>query len=389
MPARPEATPYWRLSGFYFFYFATLGALMPYWSLYLQDRGFDAPAIGGLMALVAATKIVAPYLWGWVADHSGRRMLMIRFASLASVLCFAGVFIPGGFLWLALVMFLFSFFWNAGLPQFEVTTLRFLGDEPHRYSAIRLWGSIGFIITVLALGPLLDTTGIRALPYILLGFYALIWISTLCVPENKQLQGYSIAGESILKVLRQPPVIVTLLAGSLMQLSFGPYYTFFSIHLENLDYSKSAVGLFWALGVIAEIFVFLLMYRLLPAVGAKRLLFLCFIFAALRWWLVGYFAGSVGVLVFAQLMHAFTFGVFHAVMIHLMHRFFRGRHQGRGQALYSSLSFGIGGALGAYASGYLWNSFGAGPTFSIAALISLLGAAIVWFGMRDDYSYKS
>src|SRR5690606_22961750 len=126
MSSRPEPTPYWRLSGFYFFYFATLGALMPYWSLYLQDRGFDAPAIGSLLALLAVTKIVAPYLWGWVADHSGRRMVMIRIASLASVLCFAGVFFPGGFLWLALVMFLFSFFWNAGLPQFEVTTLRFL-----------------------------------------------------------------------------------------------------------------------------------------------------------------------------------------------------------------------------------------------------------------------
>jgi PPP family 3-phenylpropionic acid transporter len=385
MPAHPEAAPYWRLSGFYFFYFATLGALMPYWSLYLQDRGFDAPAIGGLMALVAVTKIIAPYLWGWVADHSGRRILMIRFASLASALCFLGVFIPGEFLWLALVMFLFSFFWNAGLPQFEVTTLRFLGDETHRYSDIRLWGSIGFIITVLALGPVLDATGIRVLPFILLGLYALIWLSTLCVPENKQLQGHSIAGESILKVLRQPSVIAVLLAGFLMQLSFGPYYTFFSIHLENSGYSKSAVGLFWALGVIAEICVFLLMYKLLPAVGAKYLLFLCFVFAALRWCLVGYFADKIGVLIFAQLLHAFTFGVFHAVMIHLMHRFFRGRHQGRGQALYSSLSFGAGGALGAYASGYLWNGFGAAPTFSIAAVVALFGAVIVWFGMHREF----
>lgn len=382
MGADSGSTPYWRLSSFYFFYFATLGALLPYWSLYLLNRGFEAVEIGGLMALVAATKILAPYIWGWIADHSGLRLVMIRLASLVSVVCFAGVFLPGHFLWMAVVMFCFSFFWNAGLPQFEVTTLKFLGDEPHRYSDIRLWGSIGFIVTVVSLGPLLDRFGINVLPVILLGLYALIWLSTLYVPENEDLRQHTVAGLSILQVLRQPVVIVALLVSFLMQFSFGPYYTFFSIHLENHDYSKAVVGIFWALGVIAEIVVFLLMSRLLPAVGAKRLLILCFGFAALRWWLIGFFAVQPLVLIFAQSLHAFSFGVFHAVMIHLIHQLFPGRYQGRGQALYSSLSFGAGGALGAGLSGYAWDAYGAAAVFSISAVASLLGLVIVWVGMR-------
>ncbi|NNF97645.1 MAG: MFS transporter, partial [Halobacteria archaeon] len=61
--------PYWRLSGFYFFYFASLGALLPYWGLYLKSQGYDITAIGDLMAIIMATKIISPNIWGWIADH--------------------------------------------------------------------------------------------------------------------------------------------------------------------------------------------------------------------------------------------------------------------------------------------------------------------------------
>ena len=376
-----HAAPYWRLSSFYFFYFATLGALLPFWSLYLKHLGFSPPAIGGLMGLIAATKILAPYIWGWIADHTGRRLTMIRAASLVSVVCFAGVFFSSDFIWLASVMFLFSFFWNAGLPQFEVTTLRFLGDDHHRYSDIRLWGSIGFIVTVISLGPVLDRFGIAYLPYVLLGLYFCIWISTLCVPNSPQLERHTISGTSVLAILKQPIVAVTLLAGFLMQFGFGPYYTFFSIHLENHAYSKAAVGIIWSLGVVAEVFIFLMMYRLLPAVGPKRLLLLCFLCAAVRWTVTGLLADYIFILIITQLLHAITFGVFHAVMVHLIHRFFSGAHQGRGQALYSSLSFGAGGALGAYLSGYSWDAWGADATFLIAGASAVLGIVLILFGM--------
>ena len=115
--------PYWRLSGFYFFYFATLGVLAPYWSLYLKSVGFDAVAIGQLMALLMVSRIVAPNVWGWVADHRARRMQVVRLAAALTMVAFVGAFLGTGFWWLALVMLVFSFFWNASLPLLEVTTM--------------------------------------------------------------------------------------------------------------------------------------------------------------------------------------------------------------------------------------------------------------------------
>ena len=101
-------------------------------------------------------------------------------------------------------------------------------------------------------------------------------------------------------------------------------------------------------------------------------------FAALRWLVIGYFADSLLMLGVAQLLHAATFGTFHAASIHLVHHYFRGRLQGRGQALYSSLSFGAGGAVGSLASGYVWEGLGAQWTFVVAAATAAVGAAVAW-----------
>ncbi len=374
---------YFRLSGFYFCYFAALGALIPYWSLYLKSLGFDAGQIGALVAILMATKIIAPYVWGWIADHSGRPMLIVRLASLLSWLAFAGVYVGQGFWWLALVMGVFSFFWNASLPQFEAFTMSYLGAAVHRYSIIRLWGSIGFILSVGMLGFLLQRQGAGILPAILLALFAAIWLSSLLVKDQGGRQGDGTAG-SIMEVLRQPVVRVLLLVCFLMQLSHGPYYTFYSIYLEDHGYQRGVIGQLWALGVLAEIAVFLVMHRLLPCFGVRRLLLVSLALTTLRWLLLAAFVELPLVMVFTQLLHAASFGLYHAVAISLIHRFFAGRRQGRGQALYSSLSFGAGGALGSLASGYLWEGAGAQQTYVAAALVSTAALLLAWRALPES-----
>lgn len=355
--------------------------MLPYWSLYLQAQGFAPARIGELMAIPLATKVVAPNVWGWIADRSGRRMAIVRFACLAAALCFAGVFAAAGaYLGLALVMLSFSFFWNAALPQFEAVTLNHLGAGADRYSAIRLWGSIGFIVTALVLGGLVERLGTAIVPPVLLALLVAIWLISLIVPE-RPAHGRAEDSAPLFRVLQQPRVASLLLICFLVQASHGPYYAFFSIYLEGLDYRRSLIGLLWGLGVVAEVVIFLLMHRLLPRFGARRLMLVSLVLTGLRWLLIAGLAHSLPVLLFAQSLHAFSFGMYHAVAIHLIHRFFVGRHQGRGQALYSSLSFGAGGALGSLAAGYLWVGLGAGPTYALAAVLSALAWLIAWRGL--------
>ncbi|MGB5258930.1 MAG: MFS transporter [Gammaproteobacteria bacterium] len=374
---------YWRLSGFYLFYFAALGALVPYWGLYLKTLGFNITEIGQLIAILLATKIVAPNVWGWVADHTGHRMAFVRMASLLAAVTFAGVYLGNSFWWLAGVMTAFSFFWNASLPQFEATTMNHLGSETHRYSGIRLWGSVGFIFSVALLGPLLGAWGTGLLPAIVLFLFILIWVSSITVPESAA--GHlSLGQQPLLQVLRRPLVLSLLLVCFLVQASHGPYYAFYTLYLEDAGYSTAFVGQLWALGVVAEIGVFLLMPILLPRFGARRLLLVAVSLTVLRWLLIAGFVDYPAVLVFAQSLHAASFGLYHAVAIFMIHRLFTGAHQGRGQALYSSISFGAGGAAGSLVSGYLWTGIDPQAMYLMAAAISLVATAVVYFGIRGE-----
>lgn len=371
---------YWRLSGFYLFYFASLGALVPFWSLYLKSLGFGVTEIGQLVAILMATKIVAPNVWGWIADHIGQRMRIVRIASLLAAVAFAGVFAGSHFWWLALVMVVFSFFWNASLPQFEATTMSHLGAHTHRYSGIRLWGSIGFIITVAGLGPLIGHYGTGLLPAVLLGLFLLIWLSSLAVPESAA--GHLALDQTPLRqVLKRPVVLAMLAVCFLVQASHGPYYAFFSLYLEDYGYSTALIGQLWALGVFAEIGVFLLMPKLLPRYGARLLLLYALGLTVLRWLLTAVYAEHLLLVTLAQVLHAASFGLHHAVMIHLFHSLFTGPHQGRGQGLYSSVSFGAGGALGSLASGYLWHGVGAESMYLLAAVAALAGLLVVYLGI--------
>lgn len=379
---KTNPVPYWRLSAFYLFYFASLGALVPYWGLYLQSLDFDARAIGELMAIIMATKIIAPYIWGWIADHTGKGMVIIRLASIFALLTFVGVFIDSSFWWMAGVMAVFSFFWNATLPQFEANTMNHLGKDTHRYSVVRLWGSLGFIFSVVVLGQLLDSMGLDIVPKLILMLFAAVVVFSFLVPEasNHQpaQQGH------IFEVLKQPVVIALLLVSFLAQMSHGPYYTFYSIFLKQQGYESSTLGWLWALGVIAEIIVFLYMHKLMPLFGARKLLMLALLLTALRWLLIGYFVDVFGLILLAQLLHAASFGLYHAVSIELFHRLFKGRYQGRGQALYSSVSFGAGGAVGSFVSGLLWDRISPEFIFTLAAASALLAFFISWRFIRFD-----
>ena len=373
---------YWRLSGFYLFYFASLGALIPYWSLYLESSGFSVTEIGQLLAILMATKIVAPNIWGWIADRSGQRMAIIRMASLLAAIAFSGVFISHSFWWLALVMAVFSFFWNATLPQFEATTMSHLGDDFHRYSGIRLWGSVGFIIAVTGLGTLLGHSGTGLLPMVLMGLFVLIWLSSLTVPESAA--GHQPLDQEPLRNVLSRPLVLSLLAVCfLVQASHGPYYAFFSIYMERHGYPTAVIGQLWALGVVAEIVIFLFIPVLLPRFGARKLLIVAVALTALRWLLTALYADSLAVIVFSQTLHAASFGLYHAVMIFLIHSLFTGTHQGRGQALYSSVSFGAGGAAGVLLSGYLWTEMGPQTMYLMAALTSLCALLVVLFCVRN------
>jgi len=368
--------PHRQLAGLYFFYFAWIGAFAPFFSVYLDATGLSPAQIGVVMALPQVTRIVAPHLWGWLADASGHPVRLVRAAVLAGTICWLGLFASTSFLWICAVVLAAGFFLSAALPLVEATTLTHLGEHTGRYGAIRLWGSIGYIVAVVGVGYALDFLEVRALLWIVAAsLFGTLVFATL-VPETRHTDATA-DGEPIGHILRRPAVIALISACTLMAVAHGPYYTFYSIHLVDHGYSTGLTGWLWALGVICEIAIFLWLPRLYGAFTLRAILIASFALAAVRFLLIGWGAGSLALLLVAQVLHAASFGSFHAAAIGVVHQLFRGRHQARGQAIYGSLTFGVGGTLGALASGALWNPAGAGITFSAAAACAFAGMLLV------------
>ena len=355
--------------------------MIPYWGVYLKSLGYSSKDVGFMSAIILATRIIAPNFWGWLADKTDQRLLIIRMGSACAAVFFASIFISQKYGWLLIVITCYTFFWHAVLPQFEVITLNYLGAEFHRYGQIRLWGSVGFMAIVVCLGWIFDYWSVALLPIAILTFLSLIWLSSLSLPNVSFVRSANQA-QGFLALVRQPAMISFLSSSFLLQLSHGPYYTFYSLYLqENYAYSSTATGLLWALGVLAEVGIFWFMPKLMRGFSVRQLLLLSFFIAGVRWMLISYGASWLWVLLLAQLLHAFSFGTAHGASIEIVRNHFKGGHQGQGQALYSSFSFGAGGALGALLGGLLWD-YSSHLTFILASLASALAFVIAYFGLH-------
>jgi PPP family 3-phenylpropionic acid transporter len=379
-----QPVPYWRLSAFYFAYFAQVGAAAPYFSLYLASLGLAAAQIGVLLSLGQLMRVVGPNFWGWFADRSGQRVRIIAVTLACGGLCFAGFLFVTSFWGLFALLLALGFFTSASMPLFESLTLAHLRGAINQYGAIRLWGSVGFIVTVTLVGYALDSLPVASLLWMVLATYALAWVCALLVPDTPG-GGANKESEPVWTILRRPEVASLLGACFLMTLAHGPLYAFFSLYLVDYGYSKSAVGWMWTVGVVAEIVVFLLMPALMRRYSITGILLVCFAATVLRFLMIGWGVDSAPILFAAQLLHGLSFGAYHAAAVTAIHRWFRGAHQVRGQAIYLSVSFGAGGVLGSLLSGIGWDSIGPAWTFSVAALMALAGYALLYWKMRPAH----
>lgn len=357
---------------------------MPYWSLYLEDRGFSYLQIATLMATIQLTKIIAPSIWGWLGDRSGQRVRLVRIGALVGAGCFLGVFLEPGFIGLILVMLAFTFFWNAILPLYEVITLRGLGADRTRYGRIRLWGSVGFIGAVAGVGAILELVPIKLLPWIVMPVFAGIAVSTFMIPGESGNRRDQEETHGLWAILASTTVLAFFLMNFLLQVSHGAYYTFFSIHLEHYGYGKLAIGLLWSLGVLAEIGLFLVMHRVFGRFSLRKIVLVALALTLLRWILIAEVTGVLAVLILAQLLHAASYGALHASSVQFIHGYFGKGHHGQGQALYSGLSFGAGGAVGAWLSGFLVEGYGTELAFWGSATAMAVALVITWWGLRPS-----
>lgn len=360
-------------------YFATIGLFNPYAPLWFKELGYSTLAIGAIASLQSWTRILAPYGWGWLGDHGGNRVQLVRLAALGTALAAGSLLVAreyGAVAAATALMFLAN---GAIVPLSEAALAAHLNRDgtmdTARYGRVRMWGSVGFIAAVVAAGALLQAWGIALFPWLCAALCVLLVAATLRLPATRDEHAAAAGASGVLAVLRQREVRWFFASVAFTVLAHTSVYSFFSLYLDALGYPKTAVGALWAVSVAVEIAFFFLQGRLFGRRSPLGWLRWAAGLAVLRFALVAAFADWPLALVLSQLLHAGTFAAHHAACIVVINRHFPGRLRGRGQALYTVLGYGVPGVIGGVGGGWLSVHFGFPAVFWAAAAAALAGLA--------------
>jgi PPP family 3-phenylpropionic acid transporter len=356
-------------------YFGVLGIFLPFFNLYCFHLGFSGLQIGILSAVRSVALVFFPLIWGALADRlNARRPIYILCCFCSALIWMLYLFTVDFGPMLAITIF-YGVFFSPIISFLEAFTMDILGKEKKSYGRIRVWGSVSFIAVVLALGKIIDLYSVEKIVVLILAGSMMLSVISTQVPGIQVAQKKRLPSEA--KSLLDRHVLVFLFCAFLMLVSHGAYYGFFSIHLENLGFGSTFIGLTWALASAAEILVMLRSDQIFNRFSIKAVLIFSFMVAALRWFIL-FFAQSAAAILLSQVLHAVTYGAFHIASILYIDRLAPDKAKTLGQAVNNATSYGLGLMVGFFFNGYLYEITGSYVLFMISSLIALSGGLIFW-----------
>jgi PPP family 3-phenylpropionic acid transporter len=384
---RRQLLPFAALSASYF---AHIGFFNPYLPLWLKELGFSILAISLLTSVQAATRLFAPYGWGALSDHTGERVKLLRYATSVALVSSLGLWLDFdaryGVWWLTAVLLVMFTHTSSMMPMSEAAMAHVISRggafDARRYGRVRLWGSLGFLVTVFAAGSWFEVFGMKHFPaWTFLSLLA-VTVSVWLLPDLKEAVSPHEEKIPVWPILRERAVLWFFASAFFHVLAHIGIYVFFSLYLDAMGYSKTMIGVLWAFSVMVEIAWFYTQGRWLPKLSLTGWLIVCSAAMALRMGLTAAFAGMLAVLLFAQALHALTFATHHTVCIALLSQHFPGRLRGRGQALYVVLAYGLPGVIGGLAGGVLSSAYGLVSVYWACAAVSLIATLCAWKAWR-------
>ncbi|MDY6789801.1 MAG: MFS transporter [Thermodesulfobacteriota bacterium] len=357
----------------YFLYFGVLGIFLPYFNLYCYHIGFTGFQIGALSALRSVTLVLFSLAWGVLADRFQIRRPIYILCNIASALIWIFYLFSENFWVMLFITAFYGMFYAPIISFLEAFSMDVLGKEKKNYGSLRMWGSISFIIVVISLGKIIDFFSVRLILVLILAGSLLQASISVKIPNIKIAKKDLLSPDT--KSLLNTRVIIFLFCAFLMLVSHGTYYGFFSIHLENLGYSNTFIGITWALASTAEIVVMIQSDRIFKVFSPEKVLTFSFIVAALRWCIL-FFATSETIILLSQVLHAVTYGAFHMASILYIDSLSPDKNKTLGQAVNNAATYGLGLMVGFFLSGWLYENMDTSFLFIISSLIAMAGGII-------------
>ncbi|WP_145334350.1 MULTISPECIES: MFS transporter [Paenibacillus] len=372
-----------------FFIYGAISIFAGFLQLYLQEIGMTKLEIGSLMAIGPFVSLFANPFWGFWSDKSRNIRIVLMMMMGGTFVLAQGVFYAPSYAWIYVAMIFFYFFQSPLFAQTNSLILGYIDGTGQKFGSFRLWGSLGWALTAVAAGPVIDRFGVSSVSIIFACMIAVAFIFSVLLPRQPIASDTPIVTfRRFGKVMFNPYFMIFIGLGVLVSVPNAMNSTFMSLYIVEMGGDKQMVG--WAIftSSILEVGVFLLLDRLLKRkmsilLGSLILISLLF---ALRWQLMA-LANNPMEVVFIQLMHSVTFGGYFYVGTQLTMLFIPRPYRSSGQAVYTMAWGGLSGVIAGLFGGWLFQSFGAEVMYSIGVFFSLIGAAgfaIMWLWNRRN-----
>ncbi|MGA9521614.1 MAG: MFS transporter [Myxococcaceae bacterium] len=367
------------LIGFYVLYFASTGIILPFLPAYFKSAGLSGAQIGILLALQPTFSMFAPPLWGWIADRFGRPDRVLSVIASGAALGFLPLAFARSFPAFLVAMAGYAFFASSITTLLDSMALHRVSLVGGTYARIRMFGSMGFVVSTTAFGLAVAQVDRRAVlvPLALISAYAL-WSFGIRARSAKVPPQHPLAA---LGLLRYRDLALMLAASALHWIACAPYHAVFGIHVLAIGLEPWVVGVSAGLGVGAEIAAMYFFPRLAKVMAPRHILVASFAISALRW-LGMSLVTSAPALLALSLLHGFSFGAFYIAGVTYVARRVPDAMRASGQALMVSVTYGVGGLIGylGAGSGYEW--LGGFRLFGVAAAVELLPMLLI-LGVRE------
>jgi PPP family 3-phenylpropionic acid transporter len=377
---RRQLVPFAALSASYF---AHIGFLNPYLPLWLKDLGLSLWMIGLLTSMQAVTRVFAPYIWGSISDRKGMRVPLLRWCSSVALLFSLGLILEPSPWFLASILFGMFIHTSSMMPMSEAAMSHLVSQagvlDIRRYGLVRLWGSVGFLVTVFLSGSWFESRGIGSFPYWAIGTLAMVNLSCWFLPQDREVSAPSSGDPHFWQVFIQKKSRWFFMTLFFHVLSHIAVYSFFSLYLDELGYGKDMIGVLWAVSVLVEILGFFTQSWWLHLLRLPTWLVVCSGAMLIRMAMTAWFAPTLWLLLVAQCLHVLTFSVHHTASIAWLSQQFPGRLRGRGQALFAVIGYGMTGVIGSMGGVAISSHWGLHEVFVASALVTVIA---IWSGHR-------
>jgi PPP family 3-phenylpropionic acid transporter len=373
----------WAAKMYYFSFFAALGAIAPYFNIYLQQRGLSGTEIGLLGSLGPLISMAANPFWGTMADRFQVHQLVLALCVLvAGILTVPFIWVEG-FVPILLLLLAMIFFRTPVPALLDTAVMGMIERNGASYGRQRLFGSIGFLLTSYGLGQVMAADNLDLVFWVHGVLLAVgCTILSFLLPFHRHVGEHTASMWQALRVLvGQRPYLSFLILNVFFGFGSACFINFVGLRLLSLGGTNAQVGLAFALNAVTEIPVLFLGARLSALFGTSKLIVIGVLGLAASYIFAGLAPSPEWILV-SMAMVGFFSGAFWMSLVAYANQSAPPRLRATGQSLVGAAQAGVGWAIGGITSGILWDAFGGTVVLVVGGISLIIGAFIFILGQR-------